>query len=574
MKFLPEYSNASDIKNKAESLVMKELMKSKKFSDAIVLHSLMIPRHISKMESEVDFVLLGKFGLICLEVKGGNITRHNGVWRIGSKNYGYNSNEGPFKQASSGIQSLVNDIIQYSKRRNKEFFIPKGYGVLFPEVEFNIESEEWDNAIVYKASDRLNNIDKYLERLILHWQQKNNYKELATENISFIENYFKGNIRFTISLLPFVKNSREKIIELTEEQNSIFSGLYENPRLLVNGLAGTGKTICAQRFAIQKASEDKKVGFFCFNVLASLASKNVFSSSEYKNSITTSDIISFVYNYLDTHYPKTIKSIRSTNTAEGSNIRKLIFDEFCRYFPESEKFDALIIDEGQDIINEDYYDLLNCLVKGGIQKGQWAFFYDSEIQAGMYEQFDKDILSIIKDEANPILFNLKKNCRNTIDIIDTIEKVTNFKIIPLNKDLKGSKVEFIPFSDPSDQKQKIYNIINALKKDKIQLSEIDMVSFCGLKNSIFSKYETEFGKQNIVEFNQSNLVNREDKVCCTSIGKYKGLENDVILLTDFTFSDDIKSRTIMYTSMTRARSLLYIFLHKSEYDKIKRAYND
>jgi hypothetical protein len=117
MKFLPEYSNPSEIKNKAESIVLQELMKSKKFSNAIVFHSLMIPRHIYKMESEVDFVLLGKFGLICLEVKGGDITRHNGIWRIGSKNNGYNSKEGPFKQASSGVQSLVNDIIQHSKQK-------------------------------------------------------------------------------------------------------------------------------------------------------------------------------------------------------------------------------------------------------------------------------------------------------------------------------------------------------------------------------------------------------------------------------------------------------------------------
>jgi hypothetical protein len=41
----------------------------------------------------------------------------------------------------------------------------------------------------------------------------------------------------------------------------------------------------------------------------------------------------------------------------------------------------LVIDEAQDLLEDEYLDVLDLLVKGGLAGGRWAFFGDFERQA-------------------------------------------------------------------------------------------------------------------------------------------------------------------------------------------------
>ena len=44
------------------------------------MHSLSLPRHEYKRFGEIDFVVCGPEGLFVLEVKGGGVSCHDGVW--------------------------------------------------------------------------------------------------------------------------------------------------------------------------------------------------------------------------------------------------------------------------------------------------------------------------------------------------------------------------------------------------------------------------------------------------------------------------------------------------------------
>lgn len=69
----------------------------------IVLHSLELRKHRTKSEGEIDMVILAPgHGILCLEVKGCEVTRRDGLWI-----YPYGTSaEGPFRQASRGMHSL------------------------------------------------------------------------------------------------------------------------------------------------------------------------------------------------------------------------------------------------------------------------------------------------------------------------------------------------------------------------------------------------------------------------------------------------------------------------------------
>jgi superfamily I DNA and RNA helicase len=67
------------------------------------------------------------------------------------------------------------------------------------------------------------------------------------------------------SLSPVLSELSRKIINLTKEQLDVLDSLNDNPRLLVLGCAGSGKTLLALHKAKCLASEGKKVLLLCYN---------------------------------------------------------------------------------------------------------------------------------------------------------------------------------------------------------------------------------------------------------------------------------------------------------------------
>ena len=65
--------------------------------DYTIFHSVNLPKHLYKVEGEIDFVIICKLGILCLEVKGGNVERKNGIWKFTDGNGNVNEkSEGPY----------------------------------------------------------------------------------------------------------------------------------------------------------------------------------------------------------------------------------------------------------------------------------------------------------------------------------------------------------------------------------------------------------------------------------------------------------------------------------------------
>ncbi|MBQ8940276.1 MAG: NERD domain-containing protein [Firmicutes bacterium] len=79
VKFIPE-EPYSDTKSKAEIDFFYELKENITVSDAYVFHSVGLPKHFGKIFGEADFIILCRKGILCLEVKGGNVEYKKGEW--------------------------------------------------------------------------------------------------------------------------------------------------------------------------------------------------------------------------------------------------------------------------------------------------------------------------------------------------------------------------------------------------------------------------------------------------------------------------------------------------------------
>src|SRR5712692_1544581 len=92
----PELS--AEVRSHAERHLF-ELLKDGLSDSWTVLHSLGVIGHRAKPWAEVDFVLVGPPGVFCLEVKGGRVQRHEGMWFFTDRfDPVTTKREGPFEQ--------------------------------------------------------------------------------------------------------------------------------------------------------------------------------------------------------------------------------------------------------------------------------------------------------------------------------------------------------------------------------------------------------------------------------------------------------------------------------------------
>ena len=101
----------------AEHRVFDSLMNDtdQRTRDWIVLHSLGVSQHHyretpekpGKRYAEIDFIIITNYCVVALEVKGGQVSCTEGVWRFTDR-YGQTSvkHEGPYKQVSDAMFSL------------------------------------------------------------------------------------------------------------------------------------------------------------------------------------------------------------------------------------------------------------------------------------------------------------------------------------------------------------------------------------------------------------------------------------------------------------------------------------
>jgi hypothetical protein len=82
-------------------------------------------------------------------------------------------------------------------------------------------------------------------------------------------------------------------------------------------------------------------------------------------------------------------------------------------------YDAVFVDEAQDLMTAEAMDRLDAVVKGGRADGRWRMFLDPNNQAHVDGGFDPDVYGLVLDEAVP--FPLPMNVRNTKPIVRMVQ---------------------------------------------------------------------------------------------------------------------------------------------------------
>ena len=110
MKMIPPTIDKNTPLGEKEVFQLLQSTSTTNFKDWIVFHSLNYPSKTKKSEKksynffgESDFVIfVPSKGLINIEVKGGRISRHEGIWCTENR-FGKHKIKDPFKQASKSL---------------------------------------------------------------------------------------------------------------------------------------------------------------------------------------------------------------------------------------------------------------------------------------------------------------------------------------------------------------------------------------------------------------------------------------------------------------------------------------
>lgn len=554
---IPPYISP-DVKSAAERKIF-EAIKSLP-QEIICLHSLGLAKHVRKRQGEIDFVLVCKGVVLCLEVKGGRISRKDGVWcfvdRYGQEN---RKSESPFAQASSGMFSLQAQVESRFGKSNGLLF---GYGVVFPDIDFRLQSPEWDAAIVYDASHAARPFKAYFDRLVKHWKEKFFQRKESAVSDKELVDFLRGDFEGLVPLWGEIVERERELDKFTEEQYRALDHMEGNSRVIFSGGAGTGKTLLAIEKARREFLEGKKILFLCFNKLLGAT-----LSAECKKIDPTGRqlVASPIHKYFSSIIEQAGLARDFESRKTGKNLDEIYNSLMPELFSMASKklnlrFDTLVIDEGQDLLNENYLLVIDGILSGGLTSGEWAVFLDPGAQSKLFNRFSMEAYNYLRTLGVPE-YKLDLNCRNTTQIAIQTALVSGF---PTGRTrVEGPRVEYKFCKNDEDTARGLAELLKRLvEEESVPPCSITVLSprTPGSMSLLASGIRMPSYLEEITEKNAVNFPKNKTGFCSASA--YKGLENNIIILTDIDAFEGDWNESVNYVAMTRAKEKLYVFLNK------------
>lgn len=504
--------------------------------------------------NEIDFLILApNYGIFIIEVKGGEISVGDNI--IFQINRSTNESKiiNPYAQAKKNFYTLKNFI--YNKS-NKLIEIDKflyGNIVAFTDISNvpNISGESNGYDTMIKNSDLYNFIINYSMK-----ERKNeNGKIPSIDDINKIKEvlnskdfYYKKNLK------DYIEDINLSIDDLTDSQKTIFKGLIDNKRCLINGKAGTGKTVLCQFLFKKLVDEKKSVIYFTYNKLINDKVRNDVDCRGNSKCYP-------IYEYLVSEYER-LANNKDYEKINPFNDRinflfKFVGEQIENNHKEIKKYDCVIIDEAQDILLCDETILFfNNILCDEIKDGSFYVFYDSNQNIFDKKNNNKKIYQYDGfDEYRYTKLTLEKNCRNSIDIEELSDEIVKKKDDNLAKIKKffNNKNNLKIYEIKGDLRsiiEKIKNEINKLKDDKVDNKQITILFNRKVdeNNNILNELKKNY------DLEEYSLNHK--KITFTTVAKFKGLENDVIIYINDNKYCKFEDH---YVAITRAKAIIIIF---------------
>ncbi len=540
----------SEIDNPGERKVAEALV-SQLASRVEVFHGfqwLGAGRKGTLIEGECDFVVLDpESGLLFVEVKGGSLEfdPDRMVWRrVLPSGEGRLLGKDPFEQARKSMHEIVDRIRAELPGGREQLPFTYGYAVAFPDCRYSgslpasiVPDQVLDAA---KCADLQQSIERVFSRF-----RRSGHVELSSREVQAVHEALYPRYALMPVTWRKVEDQEERLRRLTAEQQKLLDFLGSHTKAAIRGVAGSGKTILALAKAQDTARRGLRTLFLCYN--RPLKDWLVQAIPE---SFSDKLIIDTYHGLVGDLCKKPGDEFRFGANAGSADFWKDVAPErlmqACELLDPEAKFDAVIVDEGQDF-HDLWWTSLDSVFRDPGAKGCYYVFFDPN--QNLYVESPT-----IPGELGPA-FDLPVNCRNTVRIAEHCAGLVN----QVNKVRDGAPIGDAP------EFLRAPNIRDAFQQAGKRVREWCMPNAGGLKPhqvAVLAPASTErdwpANFQTVPVTKDFDAWRKGKGVLIVSSARFKGLEADAIVIVEMLGIDNDQERTKRYVARSRAKHLLTV----------------
>jgi hypothetical protein len=543
--------NPDEIENSGERMLAKSLI-SQLGAEVEVYHSFRWLAESQKgtlHEGECDFVVLDPSnGLLFIEVKGGTlryVQEKDGWERLLEDGRKHILKKSPFDQCSRNMFTLLERI---QKERPfiglKELPFTFGYAVAFPHSRYEGTLPMGIHRDLLLDDSKCEDLKRAIQAIFDRWRRQT-HPPMRTTEMDGVRSALFPKFGILPILWRQVEDQEERLRRLTDMQRQLLEFMSQRSLAAISGVAGSGKTILAMAKAQELARNGMRTLFLCFNKPLKDWIKKVMQDDADDNLMVNN------YHGLALHLCQKA-GIEFWNDEEGETPSSFWDEDVpdrlmnaMSVLGEEDKFDAIVVDEGQDF-RDLWWASMDSLFRDPGNKGCYYVFFDSK------QNIFATNASLPSELGEP--FNLPVNCRNTVKIAKHCADLIEIEPSVRDNAPLGDDPEILQSKDFKE------GFRVAAKK----VNEWCQAGKGGLKPSQVAVLAPGSQKRNCPDkFGSVPMTGKFEKwrddqgVLFSSAKRFKGLEADavVILCVPSDEPDDLMEQ---YVARSRAKHILVV----------------
>ncbi len=504
-------------------------------------------------DGEIDFLVCHPdHGYLCLEVKGGGVgfDATNGEWFSVDRHQQKHAINNPISQALKAKYSIRSKLNEHPRWRDLSLGnVLRGHALFFPDVgDVNALSRPDMPAALIGSARSLQQPKDWIDSAFAYWgNDAGSFTQIGRRGIDVVREVFARSFVVAPLVSSRLADQEVRRLVLTKDQMRVLDFLRSHRRVAVSGGAGTGKTVLALEKARRLASEGFKTLLTCYNrQLADHLSSLCSGTSNL-------DVMSF--------HQLCHRQVERANRASGRDLvgeAKVTYpgkDLYDVQLPNafayslevlSDRYDAIVCDEGQDF-REEFWVPLELLLSDYERSPLYVFYDDNQniyARAGTFP---------IREEP----FTLTTNCRNTAPI--HVAAYRHYKGVPVSPpEIEGDDVQFDASPGRDAQAAKINaRIVDLIARQGVAAGDITVLIGDALRKADYYATLRRLPLPKTSSWLEEG-VRGNNTVLIDTVQRFKGLESPVLILWGLDTIDLARSKELLYVGMSRAKSLLVV----------------
>ena len=479
-------------------------------------------------DGQIDFIVAHpKKGVLLIEVKGGRIRFDGPSQRWISTDRQREDHEiAPFAQVRSSKYGLLNKLRSLPSLRGK--WIQLSHCVCFPgsaRPQHAVTPEAPPEIII--GSDDLNQLQQRIVEILdfSHGRDGTSF-EHGELIVSELTRLIARSVELPNPLAVLSADEHQQMIRLTESQMMVLSLLKKVRRAAIGGAAGSGKTFLAVEKARRLAAEGFDTLLACYTEPLAAFLKTLIGDSP------NLDVL-------------TVEELANRQTGGAGNDPLTLFDAIAE--SDERPYDAIVVDEGQDL-NSDWWLAL----EGCLREGKQSVFY-------VFHDTHQSLFSgggVLPDGMTE--YPLEENVRNTQAICAMLRDHYRGEVPITARGPAGRNVDKVAYSSEHEFQQLLGKTINRLLNvERLRPEDLIVLTPRRLDQSALTRVRLSGNLQLVV----TEPAQKSRAIQFTSIDQFKGLERPAVIvveLDDRMPGDADHWHALCYVAFSRARHHLVL----------------